>query len=946
MGDNRWASGRGRGSSRGIPSLLGDPPAVRFPYQEQQDVRRGMPPGQPWQNGRWEANGEYYDRDFSNEGHPMWDDGPREPQRVFRDGPWYNPGWPEMNDTRNSDRWQNERHLGNRDGERFSSRDSSRPYPNDNFPDNYAQGPRRRDSFEGDSEARPRYEGQRRDLRERIGNRNNNSSHPSYNGRREMKSVVGSSFLTSRENEGRPNSRGSRREGSSSRRGRHAPPDKHDQGRRTSQETNRRDSKEKSQQKTSPSSESPSGKSGRKSSKPRKVTRSEEKKDVSSTKDTAVKSVEANLQPAKDNMLERKKQEETAVTEKEKSGTKSTSASASKSTVGGEKNDSKIEKANIEPSDSKQGTTSTKPLPKKEMEDSKENTSSSVKRDCSSLPKRDSPSSIKKDSSTSKANSTSSAKGNSLADSPPAKRSPPSSAKGYSPSSAKGDSSSSAKGDSSSLTKGDSPPSSKVDTSSSIKRNPPSPTKAGSRSSAKGDSSSSAKEDTSSLTKEDSTPSLETKGGSMITVQEKEDPEKASNKQKDSLSSLKDKDKSTDSSKEKEELNLPFHAKETLVTSLDKKNNLSQNSKKVVKTLPELSDENNVPMPKVGEDYLSSTGKKNDQASSASYFSKNTSSSVPGSGKEKTVDNQAANISSKSKHNDTVTSSATTTSGVGSLPWEQREEELRTLLGIKKEPKDNENQQDITSCTVSKSNKVTLESQTNRAVSSSSIFAVSSLTSGSNKSTTSRYVPVASQLSLSRPQCSFVHIDGVQCGAITWNKYCSYHQRVFKSEEGNTHETGLVSEENQFARNERMESSISPPRAGRQGGTQIFRPTTPPYDPPKRFGVDGRANVISGVKADRDLSSHNKNDRKHEVQSENDRDNKERSKEIDLSSTVSYTALGAAGGPHGNIDLSTTVRGAKRSLLLHGSSTDVSSGPSIDLSNTGKSSRNDETAWY
>lgn len=52
--------------------------------------------------------------------------------------------------------------------------------------------------------------------------------------------------------------------------------------------------------------------------------------------------------------------------------------------------------------------------------------------------------------------------------------------------------------------------------------------------------------------------------------------------------------------------------------------------------------------------------------------------------------------------------------------------------------------------------------------------------SGSNKSTTSRYVPVASQLSLSRPQCSFVHIDGVQCGAITWNKYVTVAVQFLK----------------------------------------------------------------------------------------------------------------------------------------------------------------------
>lgn len=76
---------------------------------------------------------------------------------------------------------------------------------------------------------------------------------------------------------------------------------------------------------------------------------------------------------------------------------------------------------------------------------------------------------------------------------------------------------------------------------------------------------------------------------------------------------------------------------------------------------------------------------------------------------------------------------------------------------------------------------MSVESQTNRPVSSSSISAVNSLTSGSNKSSSSRYVPVVSQLSLSRPQCSFVHIDGVQCGAVTWNKYVTMGFAIFES---------------------------------------------------------------------------------------------------------------------------------------------------------------------
>lgn len=169
---------------------------------------------------------------------------------------------------------------------------------------------------------------------------------------------------------------------------------------------------------------------------------------------------------------------------------------------------------------------------------------------------------------------------------------------------------------------------------------------------------------------------------------------------------------------------------------------------------------------------------------------------------------------------------------------------------------------------------------------------------------------------------------------------------MFQSEESNTHETtSPVSEENQLSRNESIESADLPRRTVRQGGTQVFRPTTPPYDPPKRFGVDGKADIISCVKADHGLSSH---DRTREVEGENGKDHKEHSKGIDLSSTVSYTALGAAGAPNRNIDLSTSVRGATRSLLLHGPSTEVRSGPSIDLSSTvpklGGTSRSHSTA--
>ena len=153
---------------------------------------------------------------------------------------------------------------------------------------------------------------------------------------------------------------------------------------------------------------------------------------------------------------------------------------------------------------------------------------------------------------------------------------------------------------------------------------------------------------------------------------------------------------------------------------------------------------------------------------------------------------------------------------------------------------------------------------------------------------------------------------------------------MFNSEETNAHEQSLVSEGSQLARTDSSESSKSPRRIGRPGISQIFKPTTPPFDPPKRFGVDGRLDAISSVKTDQSLLSHNRNDRQLEGRTENGRDNEE----IDLNSTVSYKALGAAGGPHRNIDLSTTVGGATRSLLLYGPSTDVTSEPRIDLSST------------
>ena len=149
---------------------------------------------------------------------------------------------------------------------------------------------------------------------------------------------------------------------------------------------------------------------------------------------------------------------------------------------------------------------------------------------------------------------------------------------------------------------------------------------------------------------------------------------------------------------------------------------------------------------------------------------------------------------------------------------------------------------------------------------------------------------------------------------------------MFNSEETNVHEQSLVAEGSQLTRTDRSESSKSPRAISRPGISQIFKPTTPPFDSPKHFGVDGREYAISGVDNDQSLLSHSKTDRQQEGQ------NGAENEEIDLSSTVSYKALGAAGGPHRNIDLSTTVRGATRSLLLNGPSTDVTSEPKFDLS--------------
>lgn len=675
MGDNRWGSGRGRISSRNIPSLLDNLPPVGYHYPEQLEMRRGS-----WESERWGD-----ERGYPNDGHPMWDGGQRETYREFRDGPWYNPVLEEIDDPR---------YHQNRDDDRYySARDSPIPYPVDHFSEGYAPGPRqRRDSFEGDSGFRARYDNHRPDLRDRITRRNSNSSHSTHhdNALQKMKSVVGTY------------SRSSRSEGRGRSSQRHTPHCREDKGRRKSLETTKRDSRDKSQPNNSPSSESPSAKSARKS-KPRKLVRSEEKKkDDSNSGDAGTKG----------NELERKKREDTA----ERVKGKSVSASSSRSVAADEKSKSTGDKSNMKPSYSvNEGTTSSI----RHMADPKENTSSSKSSPRSST-KRNSLSSVKGapsppgkkgSTSASKKDSSSPTKGDPSSPSkgtPPSwmKRNstspserdstsvskrdssstPPSSTKEDSTSLAKGKSSLSVKGDLSSSDKGDNSLSNKGDFLSTVKSNSSLTVPGESSLTIKENSSSLYKESEASLARGSSVPSLG--GSSLIAAKEKEDPGKASTIQRDSLSSLKDKDKlKAVSSKREGEVILPFPEKETLLASLDDKSMLSQER---VDTLPVLSDKSkNMPLPRMGEVSLPSTGEKNDQTLSASSVSRDTSSSLGTSGKEKRADNQAASIAGESKQYN-LTSSAAASAFVGSLPWGKREEELRALLGIKKEPNDEE----------------------------------------------------------------------------------------------------------------------------------------------------------------------------------------------------------------------------------------------------------------
>lgn len=86
-------------------------------------------------------------------------------------------------------------------------------------------------------------------------------------------------------------------------------------------------------------------------------------------------------------------------------------------------------------------------------------------------------------------------------------------------------------------------------------------------------------------------------------------------------------------------------------------------------------------------DKLSTVSSTREKQSSLG-FTQNSSSLISGSERNKTF---GVNVSSQSdQKGDISASSASTISTISSLPWEKREEKLRSLLGIKKEPKDTE----------------------------------------------------------------------------------------------------------------------------------------------------------------------------------------------------------------------------------------------------------------
>ena len=209
------------------------------------------------------------------------------------------------------------------------------------------------------------------------------------------------------------------------------------------------------------------------------------------------------------------------------------------------------------------------------------------------------------------------------------------------------------------------------------------------------------KEDTSSVVKEGTLPTLETtKSTSLKADKEKEDSVKVSHKDENPLLSHKDKDQLSEQSKGNKEISLSLPNEKT---PMDKES--SRNSKKTEETLPTSTEKHielqssileRVPLlSSLGKTELASNSKNRNESSvttdklltsSQTEDKQGLSSFIRNSsGKEKAFDSSVSSVS-RQKPDDAACSSE----NISSLPWEQREERLRSLLGIKKEPKDSE----------------------------------------------------------------------------------------------------------------------------------------------------------------------------------------------------------------------------------------------------------------
>ena len=143
-------------------------------------------------------------------------------------------------------------------------------------------------------------------------------------------------------------------------------------------------------------------------------------------------------------------------------------------------------------------------------------------------------------------------------------------------------------------------------------------------------------------------------------------------------------------------------------------------------------------------------------------------------------------------------------------------------------------------------------------------------------------------------------------------RYCSYHQRVFQNEGSSSPDKSLTSKAGDKTPEKTREGELS---SRRPGSTQIFRPSSS-SEPSKHLGADGGLDVESAHGPSL-LKAYAKEKEKKEVSDHIKR-------EIDLNSTSPYKALGSSlPADSGNIDLSTMVRRASRSLILHRSSADV-----------------------